>query len=42
MIYWMALLGITLTLSACGKKGPLEPLEPDHYPRPYPKPISTE
>ncbi|MBY0461952.1 MAG: lipoprotein [Alphaproteobacteria bacterium] len=29
---------IGLFLSGCGKKGPLEPVEPDNYPRTYPKP----
>jgi hypothetical protein len=42
VVYWISLLGITLMLSACGKKGPVEPLEPDQYPRPYPKPIPIE
>jgi predicted small lipoprotein YifL len=42
MIYWMTFLGIILMLSACGKKGPVEPLEPDQYPRPYPKPLPSK
>lgn len=25
-------------VSSCGKKGPVEPLEPGDYPRTYPKP----
>lgn len=29
-------------LSACGKKGPLEPLEESEYPRTYPKPSQQD
>jgi predicted small lipoprotein YifL len=42
MIHWIALLAVALLLSACGKKGPVESIVPDQYPRPYPKPIPIE
>lgn len=36
--YFMLIM-VCLFLSACGKKGPVEPLEPSDYPRTYPKPV---
>ena len=32
------LIMASILLSACGKKGPVESLEPSDYPRTYPKP----
>jgi hypothetical protein len=34
---FLVLMGLALALTACGKKGNPEPLEPDTFPRPYPK-----
>jgi hypothetical protein len=34
------LIVVGIFLNACGKKGPVEPLEPSEYPRIYPKPSS--
>jgi predicted small lipoprotein YifL len=36
------IVALALSLSACGKKGPPEPPDPqtDHYPRQYPDPSS--
>ncbi|MGV8948599.1 MAG: hypothetical protein ACOH2E_04440 [Candidatus Paracaedibacter sp.] len=38
MVGYFILIGVSLFLSACGKKGPVESLEPSDYPRTYPKP----
>jgi len=38
MFQYIVLIGICLVMSSCGKKGPVEPLEPSDYPHPYPKP----
>ncbi len=39
--YFMVLI-ISLFLVGCGKKGPVEPLEPSAYPRPYPQPFEND
>jgi predicted small lipoprotein YifL len=38
MFQYMVLIGICVVMSSCGKKGPVEPLEPSDYPHTYPKP----
>lgn len=40
MVQYFILIVLSIALSACGKKGPVEPLEPSKYPRTYPKPLS--
>jgi len=40
MLQRLAFLLLSLLLVACGKKGPVEPLEPSDYPHTYPKPLS--
>lgn len=34
---YAALIGLSVLVSSCGKKGPVEPLEPSGYPHTYPK-----
>lgn len=38
MVRYFILIMVGIFLNACGKKGPLEPLEPSEYPCTYPKP----
>jgi len=38
MVRYFILMMAGIFLAACGKKGPVEPLEPSEYPRTYPKP----
>jgi hypothetical protein len=38
MVRYCILIVLGICLNACGKKGPVEPLEPSEYPRTYPKP----
>lgn len=42
MIPYFVLIFASFLLGACGKKGPVEPLEPSEYPRTYPKPPSPD
>lgn len=37
-VQYLILLIVSLLISSCGKKGPVEPLEESKYPRTYPKP----
>jgi len=37
---YFILIVLGVALSSCGKKGPVESLEPSAYPRTYPKPSS--
>jgi len=37
IVKYFSLVIISFFLSACGKKGPVEPLKPGEYPRTYPK-----
>lgn len=41
MAQYFILMVLGIALSACGKKGPVESLEPSKYPRTYPKPSSS-
>ncbi len=41
LITQVVLVMICTLLSACGKKGPVESLEPSDYPRTYPKPLEA-
>ena len=36
------LIGLSTLVSSCGKKSPVEPLEPSGYPHTYPKPKIIE
>lgn len=38
MVQYFILIVVGIFLIGCGKKGPVEPLEPSEYPRTYPKP----
>lgn len=38
MSQYIILIIVCIVLGGCGKKGPVEPLEPGEYPRTYPKP----
>jgi predicted small lipoprotein YifL len=38
MVRYFILIVASIFLNACGKKGPVESLEPSDYPRTYPKP----
>ena len=38
MFPYSLLIVVCILISACGKKGPVEPLEKSDYPRTYPKP----
>jgi predicted small lipoprotein YifL len=42
MFQCLLLLMTCILVSSCGKKGPVEPLEPSDYPRTYPKPPEPE
>jgi predicted small lipoprotein YifL len=37
MVNYLVLILMSLVITACGKKGPLESLEPSQYPHNYPK-----
>ena len=38
MLKYAVLIGLSLLVNSCGKKGSVEPLEPSGYPHTYPKP----
>lgn len=38
MVQYFIIITLSLSLMGCGKKGPVESLEPSEYPRTYPKP----
>ncbi len=38
MVQYFIIIMVSIFLMGCGKKGPVESLEPSEYPRTYPKP----